>query len=122
MATQLISYSPSARPAVAGQAAMGPVLKTISRMAGRVAAVVAPLHPASLLDGEEVENRLAVLNQRYATATAAASEASAEFRCLRGSQSASAAAVEAKRRHWVRLEQWRRHVDAAIVRLEDVVT
>jgi hypothetical protein len=101
---------------------MDPVFNTVPRMAGRVVAVVAPLHQESLQDGEEVENRLAVLNQRYATAAAAAAEANAEFKCLRGSQSASASAVEAKRRHWVRLEQWRRNVDAAIVRLEDVVT
>ena len=124
MATQPISYPPFTRPAVAGQTAMGPVfIKTVSRMAGRVAGVVAPLHRASFLDGEEIESRLAALNQRYATAATAAAEASAELKCLRDSQSASAAAaVEAKRRHWVRLEQWRRNVDAAIERLEDVMT
>jgi hypothetical protein len=101
---------------------MDPVFNTVSKMAGRAIAVVAPLHQESLQDGEEVEIRLAALNQRYATAAAAAAEANAEFKCLRDSQSASASSVEAKRRHWVRLEQWRRNVDAAIVRLEDVVT
>ena len=59
MATQLISYPPSTRPAVAGQTAMDPGFKTVSRMAGRVAAVVAPLHRASLLDEwfEEIATR-----------------------------------------------------------------
>lgn len=74
------------------------------------------------MDCEEVENRLAALNQRYETAADAAAEAGAEYRFLRGSQSRSTAAIETQRRRWIQLEQWRRDVDAAIERLEDVVT
>jgi hypothetical protein len=85
-------------------------------MADRIAV---PLE-ISILGGEEVENRLAALNQRYAAVAAAGAEAGAKLRCLRGSPSASAAAVEAMRRRWVRLEHWRRSVDAAIERLEDI--
>jgi hypothetical protein len=94
--TQLISHSPSIRLAVSGQTAGDPVF-----------------------NGEEVESRLAALNQRYATVAAAVAEAGMEFRRLRRSQSASASAVEARRRQWIRLEQWRRSLDAAIERLED---
>ena len=74
------------------------------------------------MDCEEVENRMAALNQRYETAADAAAEAGAEYRFLRGSQTGSAAALETQRRRWIQLEQWRRNVDAAIERLEEFMT
>ena len=74
------------------------------------------------MDSEEVERRLAALNRRYESAADAAAEAGAEYRILRGSQPRSAAAIETQRWRWIQLEQWRRNVDAAIERLEDVVT
>ena len=102
MATQPISHPPSTSPAAAGQTAIDPVFKIVSRMAGRVAAVVAPINRESLsMDCEEVESRLAALNRRYETAADAAAEAGAEYRFLRGSQSRSTAAIETQRRRWI---------------------
>ena len=74
------------------------------------------------MDSEQVENRLAALNRRYETAADAATEAGAEYRLLRGSQSRSTAAIETQRQRWMQLEHWRRNVGAAIERLEDRVT
>jgi hypothetical protein len=71
------------------------------------------------IDCEEVESRLASLNQRYETATDAAAQAGAEYRLLRGSRSRPTAALEIQHRRWIQLEQWRRTVGAAIERLED---
>lgn len=65
---------------------------------------------------------LAAPNQRYDTASAAAAEAGAEYGFLRGSQVTSAAVIETQLRRWRQLEHWRRDVDAAIERLEDIVT
>ena len=123
MATQPTSHPSSTRPAAAARNTIVPVFRTVSRMAGRVAAVVGPIPRESLsMDSEQVENRLAALNRRYETAADAATEAGAEYRLLRGSQSRSTAAIETQRQRWMQLEHWRRNVGAAIERLEDRVT
>ena len=123
MATQPISHPSLTKPTFAGRISIAPSFKTVSRMAGRVAAVVEPIHPeSSSMDGEEVESRLAALNRRYETAANAVAEAGAEYQNLRGSQSRSPAAIESQRRRWIHFEQLRRKVGAAIERLEDFVT
>ena len=110
----------STEPAVVSRTAIAdPAFKTV-RMAASVAAVVKPIHWESLsIDCEEVEGRLASLNQRYETAADAAAQAGAEYRLMRGCGSRPTTAIEVQRRRWIQLEQWRRTVGAAIERLED---